>query len=167
MGKSKSCRQAHEVYSELAPLLNDLYCFYVYIGDWKARAPQDVLTLKRNIDRIFYVNYALFSLEFQTAYRSYIDLCFIPGPYGEFDASAELKTDIEVRKQIYERSKLPLYPGWENYFAPHDDVTSREQIRNAYQRLMKTFVAELGLMAKNWSDPSFVGFNHWLGPRRL
>lgn len=46
-----------EVYSKLAPVLNDLYCYLDYIGDWKHKYPIAILGLKRSADREFYVSW--------------------------------------------------------------------------------------------------------------
>jgi hypothetical protein len=89
-----------KVYSRLAPVLNDLYCYLDYIGDWKYKNPVAVLGLKRFADREFYVNAPLFSKSFHDAYHAFINLCFIPGPLEEYHASAQIKTDAAIRKSV-------------------------------------------------------------------
>src|SRR5580693_6333222 len=39
------------IYDDLAPLFNDLLCYYTYIGTWKEVTPIDILNKKREIDR--------------------------------------------------------------------------------------------------------------------
>jgi hypothetical protein len=65
----KAVEKRLEVYSELAPLLNDIYCYFDYIGDWKWKNPKEAIALKRSMDRLFYVNAALFSDHFKTLYH--------------------------------------------------------------------------------------------------
>jgi hypothetical protein len=137
-----------EIYSTLAPLLNDLYCYFDYIGDWKMKEPGAVLGLKRSLDRLFYVNAELFSLTFRKAYKEFIDLCFIPGPLNEYDATATLKTDVNIRKQMFAKRGQFWRPEWDNYFAPPDLVTSRGSIMHGYRRVMETFVQGLGVGLK-------------------
>ncbi len=38
------------IYDDLAPLLNDLMCYYAYIGNWKKLEPIEIVKYKRVID---------------------------------------------------------------------------------------------------------------------
>lgn len=42
------------VYQELVPLLNDLLCYFTYVGNWKTHNPASIIELKRKLDRIAY-----------------------------------------------------------------------------------------------------------------
>src|SRR4051794_5983466 len=85
----KAVEKRLEIYSSLAPVLNDLYCYFDFIGEWKMRNPVAVLDVKRAADRIFYVNAALFSSRFRRAYEEFMDLCFVPGPLKDYDSTAK------------------------------------------------------------------------------
>src|SRR5258708_2100639 len=52
------------VYDDLAPLLNDLLCFFTYIGAWKEMDPPTVVGLKRKVDKKLHLAAPLFSPRF-------------------------------------------------------------------------------------------------------
>src|SRR5438552_4634826 len=52
------------VFEELAPLLNDLLCYFTFVGCWKDLSPPELVKRKRLMDRIVNVNAPLFSKEF-------------------------------------------------------------------------------------------------------
>ena len=56
------------VYDELAPLLNDLYCYFNFFGNWKELRPPDVVALKRTLDKRVHIYAPLFSAEFLRLY---------------------------------------------------------------------------------------------------
>lgn len=141
----KAVEKRLEVYSTLAPILNDLYCYFDFIGDWKMKDPVAALSLKRAADRLFYVNAALFSSSFRRAYGEFINLCFVPGPLDEYDASAKLKTEVKIRREMFAKRGQAWNPEWDEYFAPAELLTSREAIVRGYRMMMDAFVRELGV----------------------
>src|SRR5215471_17490309 len=56
-------------YGQLIPMLNDLMCYFTYIGTWKEPTPPQVITIKRKLDRDFYCAAPLFSEPVSAAYR--------------------------------------------------------------------------------------------------
>jgi hypothetical protein len=141
----KAVEKRLEVYSALAPVLNDLYCYFDFIGDWKMKDPGEALGVKRVADRLFYVNSALFSRGFRHAYGEFIDLCFVPGPLHEYDSTAKLKTDVKIRREMFAKRGEVWKPEWDSYFAPPELVTSRDAIVRGYRTMMDVFVQELGV----------------------
>jgi hypothetical protein len=65
-----------EYYERLAPQLNTLMCYMTFIGDWGKHSPDDVIQLKRSLDRQFYCALPLFSSPVGEAYRSFMNSCF-------------------------------------------------------------------------------------------
>jgi len=135
-----------EVYSKLAPVLNDLYCYLDYIGDWKHKDPIAVLGLKRSADREFYVNAPLFSKSFHDAYHVFINLCFIPGPLKEYDASAKIKTDVAIRKSMFVSRGQQWNADWDSYFSLPNEVAKRDILLREYWKMMDAFARELGVL---------------------
>ncbi len=141
----KAVEKRLDVYSKLAPLLNDLYCYFDYIGEWKWKPPTDALALKRSIDREFYVNAPLFSRQFRENYEAFIDLYFVPGPLNEYDASAKLRTDISHRKKLITKTEISWEEDWNQYFCAPEVATNREDVVASYWKLMNAFAIELGV----------------------
>ena len=65
----KVIEQRLKLYEELAPILNDLLCFYQFIGHWKELTPPQVVDKKRLLDKQVHVHRALFSEDFYKKYR--------------------------------------------------------------------------------------------------
>ena len=101
--------------------------------------------LKRDADRHFVVNAPLFSDDFRKAYQGFINLCFIPGPLDKYDASATLRTDIDVRKDIFAKRAQPWDPQWDEYFAPRRAITDRPKLVQGYWQMMDAFTRDLGV----------------------
>lgn len=139
------------VFGELAPLLNDVYCFFMFVGGWKALKPPDVVAKKRQMDRIVHVNRPLFSNTFFDTYQAFIDACYLP--YIAFGQDAQLRTSVVKHQEPYGDSwqiewndcfVCESKPAW-HIFAGESDVTDQVEVESAYQSLMSTFSVELGI----------------------
>jgi hypothetical protein len=60
-----------EVYENIAPKLNDIYCFYEVFGNWADLNPDDIIKRKRDIDNQYYVYKFLFSSAVTDAYPKF------------------------------------------------------------------------------------------------
>lgn len=125
------------IYDDLAPSLNDLLCYFTYIGRWKDLSPPEIIAWKRTIDRNLYLAQPLFSIEFFEACTHFIGLCF--STYKGWGSDAKLRTHFERRKQAHPNWQAD----WEESFA--DDPTDAKEIRSAYQRIMRIFTDDIGL----------------------
>jgi hypothetical protein len=134
-----------EVYSNLAPVLNDLYCYFDFIGDWKMKDPIAILNHKRCADRMFYVNATLFSPRFRRAYKKFMDTCFIPGPRHEYDTTATLKADVNIRRDMFAKRKQTWNAEWDTYYSPRGEIPEQKVIGEVYWKMMHVFVRELGV----------------------
>jgi hypothetical protein len=52
-----------DIFSQVAPKLNQLLCFATFVGGWKEITPLAAIELKREADEIMYANRVLFSNE--------------------------------------------------------------------------------------------------------
>ena len=145
----KAIEKRLSVFSELAPILNDIYCYFDYIGNWMALSPIDVIELKRKADRLFFVNAPLFPKKFRIEYLKFIELCFKPGPEIDIEKSAQLRTDIDLRKQYFSKQlnskQVKWEPGWDSLFTLKKDILERSAIRNGYWNMMDIFAKQLGV----------------------
>jgi hypothetical protein len=134
-----------EVYSALAPLLNDLYCYFDYIGDWKMKDPPAVLSLKRSIDRLVYVNAPLFSAQFRQAYADFIDFHFVPGPREADASTAKIRSDASRRKKLFRERGEAWDPSWDDYFVAPAEAPDPHRFMPAYWTMMDAFARELAV----------------------
>ncbi len=127
------------LFDEMAPSLNDLLCYFTYIGLWKDRTPDQIIDLKRKLDQIAHVNYPLFSTDFLENYNSLIDLCF--ETYTGWGSDAKLRTKYSKRKEAF--SKEWCEP-WDDSFS-NNRIPEPTEVEEKYLKLMTFFSNELGI----------------------
>jgi len=127
-----------KLFEKVAPRLNDIYCYYTYIGDWKNFSPPDILQRKRELDKEIMIAQPLFSKEFISAYDDFINSCFIT--YRGKGKDAGMATGMESRRNI---SKNGWKEEWEYLFAKN--ITTKSDIEKQYSNLMGEFSKELNL----------------------
>jgi hypothetical protein len=87
-----------ELYDEMVPKLNDLFCFYCFIGNWKDITPEKVIALKRELDKKMYVYAPLFSKELLEKYNEFIEECF--ETFSGWGRDASIKSLFKRRKEF-------------------------------------------------------------------
>ena len=127
------------VYDDLAPSLNDLLCFFTFVGAWKEMDPPTAVALKRQIDRKIHLAAPLFSPGFFHACMTFQNLCF--QAYTGWGLDARLRTDLERRKESWINKKWD--PSWDDLFS--DQLSDPETVRLAYRELMIAFAIDLGV----------------------
>ncbi len=130
------------IFDEMAPSLNDLLCYFTYIGLWKDRTPNQIVHLKRKLDQIAYVNYPLFSTGFLERYNSLIDLCF--ETYTGWGSDAKLRTKYSRRKKAF---STEWRESWESHFSSKKTPETKK-VEEEYLKLMSFFSNELGITLK-------------------
>ncbi len=130
-----------EVFEKMAPQLNDLLCYFRYIGCWKELSPSQVVACKRELDRTAYIYQALFSEQFLDKYNQFINKCY--KMYSGWGEDPKLLTLTTRRRNAAGDS---WEDGWEDYFAAPSEVsdTSAKEVEKAYRELMSWFSNELG-----------------------
>lgn len=127
-----------QIYDQIAPLLNDLLCYFTFIGSWKDVSPSQIVKLKRELDKKIYIAAPLFSPSFLSSCNHFMELCY--ETYTGWGQDAKLKTPYERRKKA-KGSKWKS--SWNNMFS--DNPSDPTEIKKAYQDVMKIFSTELGL----------------------
>jgi hypothetical protein len=126
------------VFEELAPLLNDLLCYFTFVGCWKELSPLEVVQRKRLMDRIIHVNAPLFSKEFVNLYTDFIDVCYMA--YTGWGEDAKLRTMVGRRKE-----RTVWNTAWDSCFVDINDCSDPKLVRAKYTSLMSGFAEELGV----------------------
>lgn len=128
-----------EIFSEVAPKLNRLLCFALFVGGWKDTTPSDAVRLKREIDETIYVNRVLFSPQLFEAYSQYMQILF--HMYARTDSDALIRAEIVTT--LGDRRKLPW---WEVAMEPcfaSGQIPSQAEILAAYDALGERFRRDL------------------------
>ncbi len=125
------------IYDELGPLLNDILCYFTFVGGWRDLDPPDVIALKRTIDKKIYHAAPLFSPEFFSACMDFQNLCF--ETFGGWGRDASLRTRFDRRKQ----ARSDWSEKWSSCFST--SASDPKDVRSAYHRIMEVFSREIGV----------------------
>jgi plasmid stabilization system protein ParE len=126
-----------ELYEDMAPMLNDLFCFFVLVGHFQEVKPPDAISRKRDLDRIFHAHAPLFTPEFRDRYQDFLDVCYVH--FVGAAQPARLRASIEAQR----RERTTWAPEWNAMFADREDESSPLQIANAYDDMMDSFASDV------------------------
>jgi hypothetical protein len=135
-----------KAYDEMGGSLNDLLCYFCYVGNWKEWDPPEVIKLKRDLDRTAYTNAPLFDAEFVGRYRAFIDACF--KAFGRWGDDAKLRTLIDRRSN----HRGPDWnPEWDALFVDNTeaDATDPKQVEERYVSLTEYLATAIGVKEVN------------------
>lgn len=132
-----------KIYEELAPQLNDLLCYFTYVGCWKDLDPPAVVSLKRAIDKKVFLAAPLFSQPFFSACIEFQNLCF--ETYSGWGRDALLRAHFQRRQEARPNA---WKEEWSECFSA--SVSEPRAIRDAYEKIMEAFAADIGV------HPSYV-----------
>lgn len=129
-------------YREIAEPLNDLMCYFTFLGAWKEMSPPDVVAKKRSLDKTFYTLVPFFDVDSKQRYLRFMELCF--EAYGDWGADARLRTSCGGRKAATPES---WKSEWDAMFAPDASVAPAvlTEIRDAYNDTIAALVDDIQL----------------------
>jgi hypothetical protein len=88
-----------DLFEEIAPKINDVYCFFQALGHWSELNPEEVILRKRAIDRALHVNRFLFAEDVWDSYRQFETEHF--DTWSTVGKPAKLRLDMEcVTKRL-------------------------------------------------------------------
>jgi hypothetical protein len=139
-------RKRIAIYEQMAPLLNDLFCFFRSVGAWKALTPPDMIAHKRTLDRLFHLYEPLFSRQFTRRYDQFIAAAF--ATFLDIGADAKLRAS---RLLIHQEWGDKWQEAWsDNFVDAADEQTSHYEFGRAYYALMDQFAVEIGVRRRRW-----------------
>lgn len=133
------------LFESMAPKLNDLFCYFTYVGHWKELDPHLIIALKRELDKELHVHAAPFPSRLGSDYEAFMESCF--KMWGAAGTDARLRTGFASRKQAAGNA---WKPEWELSFEFGDQDydtyrDARDRTRQAYRALMASFASSLGV----------------------
>jgi hypothetical protein len=135
--RQKVIERRLELFNEMGPDLNDLFCFFLQRGHFRDITPPDAIGRKRRLDRIFHSNRPLFSLAFADRYQAFLDSCF-----ATFTGAGEpAKLRASADEQRRQRGADGWDPRWEAMFV--ESGMAADEIARSYDALMNAFAYEL------------------------
>jgi len=132
------------IFDQIAPGLNDLYCYVTFVGNWKELTPKQIVELKRTVDKTIYVNAALFPRFVIRSYNYFIHHCFrtYTGPGHDAKIRTRIVSDDGDRRKY---SSAPWQANWDEQFVDVSEVLPKEAVKNAYFALSRDLSVALGL----------------------
>lgn len=112
--RQKVIERRIKAYDELAQPLNQLFCFFCYVGSWKELDPPALVKLKRQLD--------------QTAHTS----------APPFD---QLRTLPDRRQEVAGKE---WRADWDRCFAGRDEASEPSEVKTAYGELMAYLAGAIG-----------------------
>jgi hypothetical protein len=135
-----------DYYRELAPDLNRLMTYMMFVGTWRDITPPDIIVLKRRLDAAFYVAAPLFSTPVTSAYETFMKRCFVP--FGQWGADALIRTS-PYRRRVSWQAATPWNLEWGQLFELQEDQPveghALEELRSAYDSLISALVTDLNI----------------------
>jgi len=135
------------VYDDMAPLFNDILCYFTYVGIWKELDPSCVIKSKRELDKKIHLASPLFSKEFFDASLDFQHVCF--ETFNSWGVDARLRTKYERRRDAKGDAWCRE---WETCFS--ENVSEPRVVRDAYARVMKAFAQDIGVCEMSCSPVS-------------
>jgi hypothetical protein len=129
-----------DIFTQLAPGLNQLLCFATFVGRWKEIEPHEAIAIKRRLDETMYANRVLFSAELFEAYREFMATLF--AMFATTGADARLRAPIESRWGDRRSQRWWAEDTMAGMFSL-DDPASLDDIQAAYDQLADLFRADL------------------------
>lgn len=134
------------VFDKLAPGLNDLYCFYRWIGHWREISPGQVVSTKRDLDRTMNVYRQLFDESVYDAYQEFVRTLFEEYQGGP-GHDARIRSVVQ-RDGGDNRRKHGKYPWEEKWYDAFSEPGKQAQVKNieaSYRSLMEKLADSLGV----------------------
>lgn len=140
-----------EIFAEVAPKLNQLLCFALFIGGWKDIRPADVVRLKREVDEIMYVNRVLFSPALFDAYVAFTQTLF--ETYSRRGGDALLRVPMRNSASLVDRRKLEWWDDSMKRDFSTSNIPSADEVQAAYNALSGRFRRDLYVTREELSPP--------------
>ena len=109
-----------QLFDQMAPLLNRLYCYMTWTGRWKDESPRDMVEVKRRLDELVYTSRYLVSPQVFSAYRAFIGTCFMSNWRPNRDALllTTLRSELGDRRVAY--TGATWQDDWDGYLMTGD-----------------------------------------------
>ena len=126
-----------ELYDRIGVKINEVFCYFWYVGKWKELSPPEILDRKRDLDSVVHTYRPFFSAEFYTLYRHFIQVGFME--YASPGEDAKLRTTLDDRAK---RFRGEWKDEWNSMLTGENNSV---QIKSAYEKLLARLAAELDL----------------------
>ncbi|MGH3694701.1 MAG: hypothetical protein ACRDRX_12080 [Pseudonocardiaceae bacterium] len=138
-----------DIFQQVAPKLNRLLCFAIFVGAWKEVTPADAIRLKRETDEIMYVNRVLFSRTLFDTYLAFTGTLF--EIYARRSGNALIRAEID--SSMGTRRHLDWWDDTMEAEFATTDIPRFHEVRAAYDELSDCFRRDLYITREELSQP--------------
>lgn len=132
-----------DYYRDLVPDLNDLMCYFTFIGCWHDMEPPAVVALKRRLDKKFFCAAPLFSPAVSDRYATFLGACF--QTFNQWGRDARMCTSPYRRRQAH----ASWDSSWDEMFVYSDsrEISGDElmNVRKACDALLVSLVTDIDI----------------------
>lgn len=132
-----------DLFDRIAPDLNKMFCFSMWLGYWKEISPREMIDAKRELDKVVNIYGHLLSNDFYLSYNNFIHTIFqtFTGPGKDALILSEIfGADGDRRKD----AKYTWEKSYEGLFSS-SDVPKKEEVRKKYNAVMAELRKCIGL----------------------
>ncbi len=124
-----------DIYDEISPELNDLFCYFMWVGEWQNRTPVEIVSTKRRLDRKVHIYRFLLLPEFFEAYEKFMGVVF--STYNGAGEEARLRTNIAGHDG--DRRASPHFTWLDEWDARFDieNAATKSQLHSVYLAVMQ------------------------------
>lgn len=132
-----------DVFKDVSPKLNAMYCYCMYLGDWKQHSPEEILMMKRQADKTMHVHRYMLSGEVFAAYARFIETVFqmFTGTDGDARIQTGIVSELGNRPATF---RGEWKEDWKRFFST-EPPAPKETVREDYEAVMEAFRACIGL----------------------
>jgi hypothetical protein len=129
-------RKRLQLFEDIAPKINDVFCFFQAIGHWADLGPDEIIKRKRAIDRVIQVNRYLFRSDFWEAYQRFENAHL--EMFAAVGRPARLRLDVAHFRKLAGEGFKPEWPG---VISPKEGDHTEQ--RRHYESLMEILGKEI------------------------
>lgn len=135
-------------YDTVVPLLNDILCYHLYIGNWKELSIDKIIEYIRKLDKEFNIYSPLFSGNIMQKYEQFMELCYSTMNGWGNDATIKSSYTNRQRYAIWGKNDENKFD--KNYISKiiKDGNEKRilEEKKESYKELINSLCAEMDIM---------------------
>ena len=128
-------------YDKVGIILNDIYCYHMYVGHWKELTPTDIIKKKRTLDQLVYTYSPYFDTTFKPAYDSFMTATF--KPYVKMGGDAKIRSEAQIHYDYCKKDSTLNDSEFPEKFTDEDNRTA---VFKTYFALLKEMAKELNLI---------------------
>jgi hypothetical protein len=146
-GNQKLIEKKLKLFDEIMPRLNELYCFYLFVGNWKEISPDDIIKNKRYLDSKMFIYAAILGKKLVSAYEKFIKISF--ETYVSEGSNAKIRTIIsgfDGDRRIH--CNYNWEDKWDLFFSS-PETFNKIIFQESYDAVVREFQRSIGIIYKD------------------